>query len=238
VINGGIGVKPYLIKEVRDRSGKIIFRGESSYKGRVITRKTSAIMRRILTSVVTGEGTGTLAKVKGYTVGGKTGTSQKVDMEKGGYSDKRIASFIGFFPADRPLMTVLVLIDEPQDEVYGGLVAAPIFSKIVSKVAIYGGLPPDERQKGIKLASTKKKEKQVTLRERLPVMKVSLSKSGAGEYVMPDLEGLTMAQVIEMIEYLPLEYSFQGSGVVLRQYPPAGKRIRSGITCRLVMGEN
>ncbi len=239
VVNGGIALKPYIIKEVRDRWGKIVYRGDSDYVGRVISRGTSAMMRKILESVVTKEGTGSLAKVRGYSIGGKTGTSQKVDMRKGGYSDKRIASFIGFFPVKNPLVTILILVDEPEDEVYGGLVAAPIFRKIASKVALYAGIPPDERGREMFTVAKRKvmKEGGGEKKTMYPVQKVSLTDSEDGMYTMPNLRGLTIAQVIDMIEYLPVDYSFAGSGVVVKQVPSAGSRIQVGGQCRVVFGE-
>jgi len=239
VVNGGIALKPYIIKEVRDRWGKIVYRGESDYVGRVISTGTSEKMRKMLGSVVTREGTGSLAKVEGYSVGGKTGTSQKVDMKQGGYSDKRIASFIGFFPVKNPLVAILILVDEPEDEVYGGLVAAPIFRKIASKVALYAGIPPDERgEERVTVAkngvATEEGEKK---KGKFPVQKVSLNDPEDGMYSMPNLKGLTIAQAIDMIEYLPIDYSFTGSGVVVRQLPQAGRRIKVGGKCRIVFGE-
>ena len=95
--------------------------------------------------MVTNEGgTGTLAAVPGYRVAGKTGTAQKVDPVTGGYSaDKRVASFVGFAPADNPRLVVMVVIDEPQTHVYGGLVAAPVFSRLTGQALRYLGVATD-----------------------------------------------------------------------------------------------
>jgi cell division protein FtsI (penicillin-binding protein 3) len=241
IVNGGITLKPYIVKEVRDRFGKIVYRGKPLYSGRVISRETSAVMREILKGVVTEEGTGTLADLQGYSIGGKTGTSQKVDFKKGGYSDERIASFIGFFPADEPSIAILVLIDEPKDEVYGGLVAAPIFNKIASKVAIYAGIAPDKAEEGFQSVAEAEAidggRRKSAQKSRLPVMKVSYTSDDEGNFIMPDLEGLTVAQVIDMMEALPVELRLRGSGIVLKQYPSPGKRISQGIKCLITLGE-
>lgn len=241
IVNGGITLKPYIVQEVRDRFGKVVYRGKPLYSGRVISSQTSAMMRDILKGVVTEEGTGTLAALKGYSIGGKTGTSQKVDFKKGGYSDERIASFIGFFPADEPSIVILVLIDEPKDEVYGGLVAAPIFNRIASKVAIYAGIAPDaveeEFRSAVESGEQNRARRAVSPTRRLPVMKVSYTSDEEGNFVMPDLEGLTVAQVIDMMEVLPVELRLRGSGVVLKQYPSPGKRVSPGGKCLITFGE-
>src|SRR5206468_341483 len=79
-------------------------------------------------------GTGELARLDDFPVAGKTGTAQKVDLQTGGYSSKRIGSFVGFVPADRPRAVILVLIDEPGTSSYGGIVAAPVFRAIAGDV--------------------------------------------------------------------------------------------------------
>src|SRR5262249_58931627 len=95
-----------------------------------------------LEGVVEKEGTAPRAKMAEYRVAGKTGTAQKVDPVAGGYSDKRIASFAGIVPAEDPRAVILVVIDEPKTDVYGGLVAAPAFKEIAAAAMAYlGGAP-------------------------------------------------------------------------------------------------
>ena len=85
----------------------------------------------------------TEAQVPGYKLAGKTGTAEKADPELGGYSKtKFVASFIGYAPARNPRLLVAVMVDEPQGEIYGGVVAAPAFEKIVSFALPYLGIPP------------------------------------------------------------------------------------------------
>lgn len=241
IINGGMVLKPYLVKEVRDRFGKIVYRGKPLYVDRILSGSTSAMMRNILKGVVTEEGTGTLAGLQGYSVGGKTGTSQKVDFDRGGYSDKRIASFIGFFPVEEPAVVILVLIDEPEEEVYGGIVAAPVFNKIASQVAIHTGIAPDRVEGDSQvLARMEKKPMSRGMGNPagvFPVMKVSYASEDGEHFVMPDLSGLTLAQVIDMMEPIPVEIRLVGSGVVLKQHPAAGRRIAHGDRCVITFGE-
>jgi cell division protein FtsI/penicillin-binding protein 2 len=89
-------------------------------------------------------GTGVRAAVRGYNAAGKTGTAQKADPAGGGYAaDKYIASFVGFAPAENPAIAVLVAIDEPQKGHYGGVVAAPVFRRIVRETLQYLKVPPE-----------------------------------------------------------------------------------------------
>jgi cell division protein FtsI/penicillin-binding protein 2 len=88
-------------------------------------------------------GTATGAAIKGYQVSGKTGTAQKPDPVTGGYSSsKYVASFVGFAPSRRPKLLVAVMVDEPQGEIYGGLVAGPAFKRIASFALSYLKIPP------------------------------------------------------------------------------------------------
>jgi cell division protein FtsI/penicillin-binding protein 2 len=103
----------------------------------------AAQVAKMLEGVLGPGGTAEEAKVAGYTLAGKTGTAQKPDPVTGGYSSSRyVASFIGFAPAQNPRLEVAVMVDEPQGQIYGGLVAAPAFEKIVSFALPYLKIPP------------------------------------------------------------------------------------------------
>jgi cell division protein FtsI/penicillin-binding protein 2 len=93
---------------------------------------------------VVADGTGTAAAVEGYRVAGKTGTAQK-PSPSGGYQPGRyVASFVGVVPSDRPRLAILVVVDEPRGAYYGGVVAAPVFSRIASQALWVLGVPPSE----------------------------------------------------------------------------------------------
>ncbi len=140
VANGGYLVRPRIVKEVRDSFQEPIKSVESEVKGRVLSPEVVAHMKKILIGVVE-EGTGTLAKVKGYHVGGKTGTAQKV-LPDGTYSHSNfVASFIGFIPADDPRLTICVIVDDPKPYYYGGVVSAPIFKQIAAQAMKYLEVP-------------------------------------------------------------------------------------------------
>ena len=129
IANGGVLVSPRIVKEVRDRFQEPIKNVESHIKGRIISSEIASAMKEILSGVIE-NGTGTLAKMKEYTAGGKTGTAQKIESN-GTYShSKFIASFIGFTPIEQPRLTICVIVDEPKPYYYGGVVSAPIFKQI------------------------------------------------------------------------------------------------------------
>jgi cell division protein FtsI/penicillin-binding protein 2 len=97
---------------------------------------------------VVDEGTGHLARIPGYTVAGKTGTAQKVDPETGLYGDEYVTSFIGFAPAENPQYLALITVDEPQTEIWGEVVAAPAFRKVMGFTLGHFNVAPDRRAEG------------------------------------------------------------------------------------------
>ena len=137
IANGGILRPPHIIERQGDRTMPIP-RGR-----RIIKPAVAAQLRSMLVGVLGPGGTASEASIPGYKLAGKTGTAQKPDPIHGGYSDtKFVASFVGFAPANDPRLLVAVMVDEPQGEIYGGLVAAPAFQAITSFALPYLGIPP------------------------------------------------------------------------------------------------
>ena len=116
-------------------------------KRRVVSPTTARVLTNILEGVVTG-GTGTKAAIPGFRVAGKTGTAQKVDTRTGAYSSAlSIGSFVGFVPAESPRLAMIIVIDEPQGEAWGGVVAAPVFRRVGEQVLTYLGVSRDDQVK-------------------------------------------------------------------------------------------
>jgi cell division protein FtsI (penicillin-binding protein 3) len=144
VANGGWLMRPYLVQEIRNDKGQIVMKAEPQVRRRPISALTASSLTDILQGVVT-RGTGSRAAVPGYQVAGKTGTAQKFDPETGTYSSTRfVASFAGYVPAMDPKLAMVVVIDEPQGEAWGGVVAAPVFRRVAEQVLPYLGVPPQE----------------------------------------------------------------------------------------------
>jgi len=145
VANGGLLMKPMIISEIDDADGRPVVAYSPTQVRRVVSADTSRKIVAALKDVVSKEGTAKDAAVPGFTVGGKTGTAQKIDP-RGGYLEGRyVVSFVGFMPADDPKFTLLVVIDDPdtkKGEAFGGTVAAPVFAKIAKRAADYLELQP------------------------------------------------------------------------------------------------
>ncbi|MBO4301584.1 MAG: penicillin-binding protein 2, partial [Desulfovibrio sp.] len=108
---------------------------------RVFSSATAREIIKMMHDVVAAkDGTGRRARVEGLDVGGKTGTAQKADHRAGTYGSKRLASFVGFFPVDKPHYLVLVMVDEPTRNQYGGVVAAPVFQEVAARMVTYTGM--------------------------------------------------------------------------------------------------
>lgn len=144
IANDGIRMRPYLIRQVTDSKGTVLSRAQPQEIGRPIRPETSLQMRRLLARATQPGGTGTRAAVRGYLVAGKTGTAQKVNLEEGGYFRNRyISSFAGFIPSETPMISIIVVADEPKNGYYGGTVCAPAFQAIAEQTVRYLRIPPE-----------------------------------------------------------------------------------------------
>ena len=145
IANGGSLMMPQIIRSVIDRGGNTLVDFQPVKVRQVVSPQTAALVRSTLAEVVSERGTASFAKVSGFKVAGKTGTAQKVDP-KGGYMEgKYVVSFVGFLPAEDPEFACLVMVDEArlsEEQNYGGLVAAPVFSRIAERAARYLNLEP------------------------------------------------------------------------------------------------
>lgn len=139
IANGGDLVTPHFLDSLPDSPEQDVVWPKKN----VLSAQTAATMREVLADVVT-EGTGAGAKVKGYTVAGKTGTAQKArtDGVAGYAKGKYVASFSGFVPAEDPAVLIVVTLDEPSNSIYGGTVAAPTFSKLAAYCMSHLQIPP------------------------------------------------------------------------------------------------
>jgi cell division protein FtsI (penicillin-binding protein 3) len=142
VANGGILVRPHIVRDLRAQDGSVARHVEPVMIRRVISQQTAQSLLTILRSAVE-EGTGKEAALEQYSVAGKTGTAQKVDPVTGRYSHQRVvASFVGAVPAESPRLVILVTIDEPETLRWGGSVAAPTFREIARDALQYLRVPP------------------------------------------------------------------------------------------------
>ncbi len=149
IANKGIFMKPYVVQAITDRNGRLIKSFAPSEGRRVISEKTAKTLTRIMQTVTTEGGTGVNAALEGYSVCGKTGTAQKIGNNGTYANGKYISSFVGFVPSEHPKVAVLVIIDEPKGQHYGGTVAAPGFRNIAQKTLAYMNLSPKSKTDGL-----------------------------------------------------------------------------------------
>lgn len=148
IVNGGYLLQPYVVGQVMDADGNVVERHEKNVLRQVISEETSATMRQLMEYVVT-DGTASAAKTAGYRVGGKTGTSEKIDEydENGNQVDDKMVSFVGVAPINDPQYIVLVVLDTPSRAtglyIGGGAMAAPTVKDVFTDILPYLGVEPD-----------------------------------------------------------------------------------------------
>lgn len=163
VVNGGKLMKPYVVKEIRDAEGSLIEKNEPTVRSEPISEETSAVMRKMLESVVENGG-GKNAYISGYHVGGKTGTAQ-VYVDGKVSTDMHIGSFLGFAPMDDPRVAVLVIVDRADLRPdYGSVTAAPFARDILYQSLVHMGIAKDE-------------EKEIPVKQVPDVLSLTLSEA-------------------------------------------------------------
>jgi stage V sporulation protein D (sporulation-specific penicillin-binding protein) len=213
VANGGLLMKPQVVRYVLDQRGHTIKRFDPTPIRSVISEKTAATLRSFLTQVVE-NGTGKMARIEGFRVAGKTGTAYKLNEDGCGFSTSRfVASFCGFFPAEDPRLVGLVVLDEPRSPHSGGRAAAPVFRRIMEHV----------------LHLPKGPCKDLCLKTDAP--------EGWREMVVvPHLDGLQTGQAFELLADKGLRARTEGDGQrVCHQLPPAGGLVESGTTILMTL---
>lgn len=191
IANGGLLLKPFIIKEIDNVQGETENKFNAEVTRRVMSEEIAATMRGILTEVVQ-DGTGTQAHIPHLSIAGKTGTARKKMEGKPGYSNsKYIGSFVGFYPAEEPRFLIYVMIDEPTTTHWGGYVAAPTFKNILQRILnIYFPVPQPA------LAST----------ETAPVP----------DPQVPDVSGKRVETATRILKELNIGYQISGQGAVVQ----------------------
>jgi cell division protein FtsI (penicillin-binding protein 3) len=229
IANGGNLMEPYVVDRVVDSQGHVTHQYQPRVVRKVIAQDVAQTVTRMMEMTTEEGGTATNARVPGFRVAGKTGTAQKVDAVTGGYSqDKWVASFIGFLPAEEPRLVMLVVIDEPKVGHYGGLTAAPVFSRIAAQAMQSLKVAPNEK---IPAGETLPSLEQIIVATESPKrFKIQeLASTGySGGPLMPDFVGLSYRQVLELMEEEQLNVSFRGRGRVVEQSPVPGMAIPYG----------
>lgn len=217
-INGGYLLQPYVVSKIVDSNGNVVKTQDRTVRRQVISEETSAQMREVLESVVNNNG-GSNAYIKGYKIGGKSGTSENLAKNlQEGRSDIYVSSYVGFAPADDPEIIMLVMVDEPMGRdhngshvYYGSMVAAPVVSAVFEDALPYLGYYPEYTE------------------DELTTLDVTV----------PSIEGQKVESAKETLTNLDLNYLVVGDGdTVVAQVPSRSSSIPREGTVIIYTEEN
>ena len=234
IANGGVLMKPYILRSVTDKNNIPIKLYNPTVVRKVISAETAKRLTNMLTEVVgSADGTGKNANIVNVAVAGKTGTSQKFDFSRGEYSSEKVrTSFMGFFPADNPQVAILVILDEPQRDKWGGVAAAPVFKSIGEQ--ILNCFKTNIRETPIFEPDKQSKMQLISAQETI----VAHSVDNNDESIMPDFRGLTIREAMKKAKAKLIELKVSGNGWAVRQYPPAGRVLGEDRVCHVVFEMN
>ena len=222
IANQGVLMKPFVVRGLMDRKGKLVQAYHPTAVRRIVSPETAKRLTHIMTDVVGAEdGTGKQARIVNVAVAGKTGTSQKFDFTRHVYSSERVkTSFMGFFPSDDPQVAILVILDEPQRDKWGGVAAAPVFRDIGEQILtrfktnIRDNPLVEEERPGmdmkLKLASA-------------PAPQAVQASSDEDDTRIPDFRGMSIREVLKKSKEKGLDIQIIGSGWATTQQPEAGR---------------
>jgi len=233
VANGGELVEPRAVRAIV-RNGVRVQRGRRVVR-RAISEKTAAELTSIMEAVVE-RGTARAAQIPGYSVAGKTGTSEKVI--NGRYSKvAHNASFVGFVPSREPALTILVLIDTPKELYTGGRVAAPVFQRIAEAALRHLAVAPTIHPDPPFLVTVKVPPslESISKQFHLPPMLGPVDDEFSERGVMPDLRGLSARQALEALSAFGLGARARGDGFVVSHEPGPGVLVDRGSTAILYL---
>mgnify|MGYP001767303801 CR=1 FL=1 len=249
IANGGYLVRPYLVDRIIDENGQVVQHNEPE-RIRVLSSRTATQIRDALTGVVA-HGTGKRAAVPGYQIAGKTGTAQIFDSKQGCYSPHDfVASFVGFFPAEKPAFAMAVIYDSPKPVYHGGEVSAPVFAEIARQILLLNHIKPSVTQPVPELVTAPRPSAPaapaagqaapatVVLPEGDSLLAMEdgpretvITLIPEDSFTMPDFSGKSLRIVMKQCAQLGLILQPSGSGIAIEQIPPPGALIKPATRC-------
>lgn len=233
IANGGDLMQPYIVKKVVDNNGVPTLIRRPNRIRKVLSPQTAHLITTFMVAVTSEGGTGRRAAIKGFNVAGKTGTSQKprMDGKKGYDPTKFIGSFIGFVPAEDPRIAILVVIDEPKGIPYGGVVAAPAFRGMASRILQYLNIVPHFRESPHVANSNPLSIPGAKPSTRDTMNKSKRLVSTSKVLTLPDFYGMSMRRVIQWSARHGVNLTLKGNGQAVRQSPKPGTPVSPGGRC-------
>ncbi|MBE7414547.1 MAG: transpeptidase family protein [Deltaproteobacteria bacterium] len=221
IANGGFLMQPYVVKSVKEPGGRPVAETHPVVVKRVISEDTARKLTNMMVEATGKKSTGELAALPDFEVAGKTGTAQKPDFKNGGYArGAYIASFMGFVPADDPMLAILVTVDEPRGEYYGGRVAGPVFREIAEESLAYLGVFREG-------PGAMRVERALMHEDAAPVDGDAEEPSGIRPMAVPDFKGKSVRMVMRMSSERSFDVEIRGSGRAVSQSPTPGSSIPS-----------
>jgi len=255
IANGGMVMRPYVVRAAYDAGGRELLRTNSQALRRAIAPDAAHAMNLLLRNVVSGaDGTGRLAQVADFTVAGKTGTAQMVNPATGAYYQNRlVASFVGFLPADDPRIVILVVLYDVAHGHFGGLVAAPVFSAIASAAVqrldvAPAKAPPSYETAGLlpflpgsaaddgpsDVAAAAPRDADSFAEPASEAVGANRGESALGKSgraakagVAPDFQGASLRGALGIARANGVAVTIKGEGYVAKQFPGAGTPLGS-----------
>jgi cell division protein FtsI (penicillin-binding protein 3) len=236
IANDGMLMKPFIVRGLTDKNNMPIKMFRPEPIRRVIAPQTAKRLTAMLTEVVGAkDGTGKNAHIVNVSVAGKTGTAQKFDFAHRVYSSERVrTSFIGFFPAENPQVVILVILDEPQRDKWGGVAAAPVFKSIGEQ--ILNCFKTNIRETPVVDPPRADKIQLVSAQQSLEPEEVKREEDD--ELRMPDFSGMTIREALRLAKTRSIDLRIIGSGWAVKQYPQAGTELGEDRTCKVVFEMN
>jgi cell division protein FtsI (penicillin-binding protein 3) len=227
--NEGILMCPQVVRGIVDDKGQVIREFVPSEKGRAVSAETARIVTSFLTGVVgDDDGTGRNARILNIPVAGKTGTAQKFDFAEGKYSTEKVtASFAGFFPANEPRMTILVVLDEPQIKRWGGQAAAPVFREVAQQVIRCFGTGMGEQEHDYDM------DRHIEI-QNVSIEESTIEQAETGATLVPNFTGKTIGEVLRLARERNLDVRLKGSGWAVQQTPAPGTSAADGTVCAVL----
>jgi cell division protein FtsI (penicillin-binding protein 3) len=233
IANGGVLMKPHLLKSITDGQGQVIRTGQPQVIRRVVSEPTAKQLTEFFEGVVL-RGTAKMAAIPGIRIAGKTGTSRKLingHYDEGSYS----ASFVGFVPVENPAVVCLVMMDNPQGTFYtGGTTSAPVFRDIIQRALTSSELfAPPGQQPAVVADRGSAVPRQMTQTADSSDAASSVRHAGG---TVPDVRGFSIRRAVGLLMKERLEPVINGSGIVVHQSPEAGATAKPGtkiiLTCQ------
>jgi cell division protein FtsI (penicillin-binding protein 3) len=234
IANEGRLMKPFVVKQILDQKGHPVKQFSPHSVRQVLSPETAQQMCALLGRVTEPGGTALQAAIDGVQVGGKTGTAQKVAPETKHYAaGKYVATFMGFVPVESPALVILVVVDEPKGVHYGGVVSAPIFKGIAENTLSIIGI---RRPAQIGPHPTPQEKPDMTpwiMVQKAKEEERALAADLKNKRIMPDVRGMSMRKVVELLKEYEMPVDLLGSGKAVSQHPLPGTVLSQKTRCQI-----